>query len=67
LNRSEASIAQWRLHLHSLRNHFMSEVYTEDLIPPANFTLVSRGVFRSAFPKKKNFAFLRRLGLKSVL
>ncbi|KAJ3297649.1 hypothetical protein HK104_000282, partial [Borealophlyctis nickersoniae] len=29
--------------------------------------MVSAGVYRSAFPKKKNFAFLKKLGLKSIL
>ena len=39
----------------------------EELIPPENLSMVCKGVYRSAFPKKKNFAFLKRLGLKSVL
>ena len=41
--------------------------YEELLMPPENFCQVSRGVFRSAFPKKKNFAFLKKLRLKSIL
>ncbi|KAJ3330560.1 hypothetical protein HDU93_000332 [Gonapodya sp. JEL0774] len=32
-----------------------------------NFALVCKGVYRSGFPKKKNFAFMKKLGLKSVL
>ncbi|KAJ3003621.1 UNVERIFIED_CONTAM: hypothetical protein HDU68_005615 [Siphonaria sp. JEL0065] len=32
-----------------------------------NFSLVVKGVYRSAFPKKKNFSFLKRLKLKSIL
>jgi hypothetical protein len=43
------------------------EVEEEDLYPLENFTLVCRGVYRSSFPKKKNFPFMKKLGLKSVL
>ncbi|KAF0739866.1 hypothetical protein Ae201684P_016527 [Aphanomyces euteiches] len=39
----------------------------EELIPPENFAMVERGLYRSGFPKKKNFTFLRTLGLKSIL
>ncbi|CAI2181053.1 15271_t:CDS:2 [Funneliformis geosporum] len=39
----------------------------EELIPPDNFTMVSTWVYRSSFPKKKNYAFLKKLGLKSIL
>ncbi|GBC01991.1 hypothetical protein RclHR1_04400014 [Rhizophagus clarus] len=39
----------------------------EELIPPDNFNMVSNWVYRSSFPKKKNFAFLKKLGLKSIL
>ncbi|RKP00882.1 hypothetical protein CXG81DRAFT_2796, partial [Caulochytrium protostelioides] len=35
--------------------------------PCENFSMVAPGVYRSAFPKKKNFPFLQRLGLRSVL
>ncbi|CAJ0836020.1 7957_t:CDS:2 [Entrophospora sp. SA101] len=35
----------------------------EELIPPENFNMVSTWVYRSSFPKKKNFAFLKKLGL----
>jgi len=38
-----------------------------EYFPLENFTLVCRGVYRSSFPKKKNFAFMKKLGLKSVL
>lgn len=34
---------------------------------PENFSMVAPGVFRSGFPKKKNFAFLRHLGIRSIL
>jgi len=37
------------------------------LVPPDNFALVFPGVYRSSFPKRKNFDFLRKLNLKTVL
>lgn len=43
------------------------EVFEEALIPPENFNMVSDHVYRSSFPKKKHFSFLKKLGLKSVL
>eukprot|EP00158_Paraphelidium_tribonemae_P001092 Partr_v1_DN23966_c0_g1_i1_m48954 putative PHOsphatase len=51
----------------SIERHDDDEKWEEELVPPENFTLVSPGVYRSAFPKKKNFAFLKKLGLRSVL
>ncbi|WWD20255.1 hypothetical protein CI109_104731 [Kwoniella shandongensis] len=39
----------------------------EDLVPPENFALVSSGVYRSGFPKKRNFKFMETLRLKTVL
>ena len=39
----------------------------EEIHPPENLAMVSKGVYRSAFPKKKNFPFLKKLGLKSIL
>ncbi|KAI9888798.1 MAG: hypothetical protein M1814_006252 [Vezdaea aestivalis] len=38
-----------------------------ELIPPPNFSLVTRGVYRSSFPKIPNFAFLKLIGIKSIL
>jgi len=36
--------------------------------PPENFAIVAPGIFRSSFPRKKNFGFLKEsLKLKSVL
>ncbi|KAJ3033399.1 hypothetical protein HK097_004857, partial [Rhizophlyctis rosea] len=43
------------------------EVMEEELYPCENFNLVTAGIYRSAFPKKKNFTFLKKLGLKSIL
>ncbi|TXT13399.1 hypothetical protein VHUM_00766 [Vanrija humicola] len=37
------------------------------LVPPINFALVAPGVYRSGHPNKKNFGFLSRLGLKTVV
>ena len=37
------------------------------LVPPENFALVERGLYRGAFPKPKNFPFLRTLGLRTIL
>lgn len=36
-------------------------------VPPFNFAMVHRGVYRSGYPTKKNFAFLRRLGIRTVV
>eukprot|EP01137_Pigoraptor_chileana_P014587 Opistho-2@69394 len=36
-------------------------------VPPLNFAMVAPGVYRSGYPNKKNFPFLKRLGLKSLL
>lgn len=32
-----------------------------------NFALVTPGIYRSAFPKKRNLSFLKKLKLKSIL
>lgn len=37
------------------------------VIPPLNFSMVNKGVYRSGYPNPKNFTFLRRLGLRSIL
>uniref|UniRef100_A0A6U5BGK4 diphosphoinositol-polyphosphate diphosphatase n=1 Tax=Hemiselmis andersenii TaxID=464988 RepID=A0A6U5BGK4_HEMAN len=39
----------------------------DELHPPKNFAMVYRGVYRSAYPTKKNFSFLQKLGLNSVV
>ena len=36
-------------------------------IAPENFSMVEDGVYRSAFPRSKNMAFLDKLGLRSAL
>lgn len=37
------------------------------IIPPDNFAEVSPELYRSSFPRRANFAFLRTLGLKSIM
>lgn len=37
------------------------------MIPMENFSLVCPGIYRSAFPLKKNFAFMQSLELRSIL
>jgi tyrosine-protein phosphatase SIW14 len=37
------------------------------LVPPINFSLVSRGVYRSGHPNRKNFPFLLGLSLKTII
>ena len=39
----------------------------EDYYPPINFSTVESGFFRSSFPSTKNFPFLKRLKLKTIL
>lgn len=39
----------------------------EPFFPPENFSMVEKGVYRSGFPSKKNFPFLKKLGLKTVV
>ncbi|KAG0167272.1 hypothetical protein DFQ29_000541, partial [Apophysomyces sp. BC1021] len=43
------------------------DLFQEALIPPENFNMVCQHVYRSSFPKKKHFQFLKKLQLKSVL
>jgi hypothetical protein len=42
-------------------------VQQQFLVPPSNFACIDRGIYRASFPKKKNFAFLKRLGLKTIV
>lgn len=45
-----------------------SNAAVEDvLVPPLNFAMVASGVYRSGYPNRKNFPFLRKLGLRSIL
>ena len=39
----------------------------QGFLAPENFSMVEKGIYRSAFPRTKNLSFLERLGLKSVI
>ncbi|XP_068665281.1 inositol diphosphatase DSP5-like [Aristolochia californica] len=39
----------------------------EMLIPPLNFSMVDREIYRSGFPTEENFMFLQSLNLKSIV
>lgn len=39
----------------------------ELIVPPVNFSLVAKGVYRGSYPNFTNFSFLKSLGLKTVL
>ena len=36
-------------------------------IPPMNFAMVQKGIYRSGYPNQKNHKFLSKLQLKSIL
>ncbi|KAI8900020.1 protein-tyrosine phosphatase [Globomyces pollinis-pini] len=40
---------------------------TKVLVPPLNFDMVAPGVYRSGYPNKKNFEFLKKLNLTSIM
>eukprot|EP00761_Pharyngomonas_kirbyi_P001757 gb/GECH01001761.1/.p1 GENE.gb/GECH01001761.1/~~gb/GECH01001761.1/.p1 ORF type:complete len:174 (+),score=33.98 gb/GECH01001761.1/:1-522(+) len=44
-----------------------NQVKQDILIPPLNFSMVAPGIYRSGYPNKKNFPFLKKIGLKSIL
>ncbi|GAA5846506.1 hypothetical protein JCM9279_006719 [Rhodotorula babjevae] len=50
-------------HTHELEH----DADADTLRPPENFAMVSPKLYRSSFPRDKHFAFLRSLGLKSVM
>ena len=37
------------------------------LIPSINFAMVCPGVYRSGYPSRKNFPFLKKVGIKSII
>ncbi|XP_057849037.2 uncharacterized protein LOC131059981 [Cryptomeria japonica] len=43
------------------------EGYNERFVPPTNFAMVDKRVYRSSFPNRKNFPFLETLHLNSIL
>ncbi|KOS13727.1 protein tyrosine phosphatase [Malassezia pachydermatis] len=40
---------------------------SEVIVPPLNFDMVAPGVYRSGHPNERNFSFLKRLNLKSIM
>jgi len=64
----DADVGEAHRSLAGQRNKRLDEPNMQDeLYPPKNFAMVCKGVFRSAYPTKKNFDFLRKLKLKSVV
>jgi tyrosine-protein phosphatase SIW14 len=48
--------------------HFLSYLNMYGpLVPPLNFALVESGIYRSGHPNPKNYKFLKKLGLKTIL
>lgn len=45
----------------------MSSMSAPALIPPFRFSTVQQGLYRGSYPTLKNFRFLQRLNLKSVI
>jgi len=37
------------------------------VVPPLNFDVVAAGVYRSGHPNERNFDFMQRLGLRSIM
>jgi hypothetical protein len=44
-----------------------SEYDEDEVVQPPNFETVAPGLYRSSFPRPMHFAFLRSLGLKTVV
>ena len=42
-------------------------MYEGLLVPPVNFAMVDKGMYRSGYPHDNNFPFLATLGLRSVV
>ena len=46
----------------------ISKINPDELIvPPVNFSLVAKGIYRGSYPNFRNFSFLKHLELKAVL
>ena len=45
----------------------MAQDENDELIPPVNFSMVAKGVYRGSYPNFRNFSFLKHLGLRSIL
>eukprot|EP00252_Welwitschia_mirabilis_P024201 TRINITY_DN7087_c0_g1_i1.p1 TRINITY_DN7087_c0_g1~~TRINITY_DN7087_c0_g1_i1.p1 ORF type:complete len:188 (+),score=25.71 TRINITY_DN7087_c0_g1_i1:417-980(+) len=47
--------------------HFQESQDAELLVPPINFSMVDKGIYRSGFPNLINFPFLETLHLRSIV
>ena len=65
--REEARISQFAIDADSLFSCPFLDEDDELLIPPDNFAMVEPGIYRSGFPAKKNFPFLKSLNLRTIL
>jgi len=45
----------------------MQIVQQQSLVPPLRFGRVSRGILRGGYPVKRNFMYLQRLSLKTIV
>ncbi|CAG8581577.1 43041_t:CDS:2 [Gigaspora margarita] len=62
---SESSTNNSITSTHTLTNNSDEEVKV--MVPPLNFAMVAPGVYRSGHPNRKNFPFLKKLKLKSIM
>jgi Tyrosine phosphatase family len=62
--KSQSNLPSFRVHHHpSLMGERGSSLY----IPPLNFGIVDKGVYRSGYPNDRNFPFLKKLGLRAIV
>ncbi|UZJ54302.1 hypothetical protein CBS101457_003622 [Exobasidium rhododendri] len=64
---SKTKLAEGKSHSFSALAQSTTSTSSLPLVPPENFAMVNSWVYRSSFPKKRHFPFLKTLGLKSVL
>ncbi|KAI8053707.1 putative tyrosine phosphatase [Syncephalis plumigaleata] len=48
-------------------NYETDRTRDQPLVPPLNFALVEAGIYRSGHPNPKNYRFLEKLGLRSII
>jgi hypothetical protein len=46
---------------------FFAPARQEVVVPPLNFAVVMPGIYRSGYPNRKNYPFLRKLRLSSIV
>ncbi|CAG8551008.1 10209_t:CDS:2 [Scutellospora calospora] len=51
----------------TLTQNLPDEEEVKVMVPPLNFAMVAPGVYRSGHPNRKNFPFLKKLKLKSII